>query len=99
MKAKVVNDLMQDPLVYIEFDDISDRILFDCGYMFGLTLREIQKISSDIEEMKFNTSVATFMTMTNEFYKDKEINRSEYKTFLQLMNPFAPHITEELFSR
>ena len=46
MKAKVVNDLMQDPLVYIEFDDISDRILFDCGYMFGLTLREIQKISS-----------------------------------------------------
>lgn len=46
MKAKVVNDLMQDPLLYIEFEDIPDRILFDCGYMFGLTLREIQKISS-----------------------------------------------------
>jgi leucyl-tRNA synthetase len=46
--------------------------------------------------MKFNTAVATFMTMVNEFYKDKEINRAEYRTFLQLLNPFAPHMTEEL---
>ena len=60
--------------------------------------KAIKKVSSDIEEMKFNTSVATFMTMTNEFYKDKEINKAEYKTFLQLLNPFAPHMTEELFS-
>ena len=60
--------------------------------------KAIKKVSSDIEEMKFNTAVATFMTMTNEFYKDKVINKAEYKTFLQLLNPFAPHITEELFS-
>ena len=60
--------------------------------------KAIKKVSSDIEEMKFNTSVATFMTMTNEFYKDKEINKAEYKTFLQLLNPFAPHMTEELFN-
>ena len=59
--------------------------------------KAIKKVSSDIEEMKFNTAVATFMTMVNEFYKDKEINKAEYKTFLHLLNPFAPHMTEELF--
>ena len=60
--------------------------------------KAIKKVSSDIEEMKFNTSVAEFMKMTNEFYKDKVINKAEYKTFLQLLNPFAPHMTEELFN-
>ena len=60
--------------------------------------KAIKKVSTDIEEMKFNTSVATFMTMVNEFYKQKRINRAEFKTFLQLLNPFAPHMTEELFS-
>ena len=59
--------------------------------------KAIKKVSSDIEEMKFNTAVATFMTMINEFYKDKEINKAEYKTFLHLLNPFAPHMTEELY--
>ncbi len=59
--------------------------------------KAIKKVTSDIEEMKFNTSVATFMTMVNEFYKDKEINKAEYKTFLQLLNPFAPHMTEEIY--
>ena len=60
--------------------------------------KAIKKVTSDIEEMKFNTSVAEFMKMTNEFYKDKVINKAEYKTFLQLLNPFAPHMTEELFN-
>ena len=59
--------------------------------------KAIKKVSSDIEEMKFNTAVATFMTMVNEFYKEKQINKAEYKVFLQLLNPFAPHMTEELF--
>ena len=58
--------------------------------------RSIKKVSSDIEEMKFNTCISTFMTMVNEFYKEKTINKAEFKTFLQLLNPFAPHITEEL---
>ena len=61
--------------------------------------KAIKKVSEDIEEMKFNTSVATFMTMVNEFYKLKRINIAEFKTFLQLLNPFAPHITEELYSK
>ena len=58
--------------------------------------KAIKKVSEDIEEMKFNTSVATFMTMVNEFYKIKKINKKEFITFLTLLNPFVPHITEEL---
>ena len=59
--------------------------------------RAIKKVSSDIEEMKFNTAVSTFMTLVNDFYKEKKINKAEFKTFLQLLNPFAPHMTEELW--
>lgn len=58
--------------------------------------KAIKKVSQDIEDMKFNTSVSTFMTMVNEFYKLGKINKAEFKTFLTLLNPFAPHITEEL---
>lgn len=61
--------------------------------------KAIKKVSSDIEEMKFNTSIATFMTMVNEFYKEKQINKAEFETFLQLLNPFAPHMTEELYQK
>ena len=58
--------------------------------------KAIKKVSQDIEEMKFNTCISTFMTMVNEFYKLKRINKAEFKTFLTLLNPFAPHISEEL---
>ena len=58
--------------------------------------KAIKKVTNDIEEMKFNTCISTFMTMVNEFYKLKRINKAEFKTFLTLLNPFAPHITEEL---
>ena len=58
--------------------------------------KAIKKVSQDIEDMKFNTSVSTFMTMVNEFYKIGKINKAEFKTFLTLLNPFAPHMTEEL---
>lgn len=58
--------------------------------------KAIKKISQDIEDMKYNTCVSTFMTMVNEFYKLRRINKAEFKTFLTLLNPFAPHITEEL---
>ncbi len=61
--------------------------------------KAIKKVTNDIEEMKFNTSVATFMTMVNEFTKAKKITRAEYKTFLQLLNPFAPHMTEEIWEQ
>ena len=61
--------------------------------------KAIKKVTDDIEEMKFNTAVSTFMTMVNEFYKIKRINTAEFSTFLQLLNPFAPHITEELYQK
>ena len=61
--------------------------------------KAIKKVSNDIEEMKFNTAVSTFMTMVNEFYKEKQINKAEFKTLLQLLNPFAPHMTEELYNK
>ena len=61
--------------------------------------KAIKKISEDYETMKFNTAVATFMTMVNEFYRLKKINKAEFNTFLILLNPIAPHITEELFSK
>ena len=61
--------------------------------------KAIKKVTSDIEEMKFNTSVSTFMAMTNEFYKDKYITKKEFEIFLQLLNPFAPHLTEEINER
>ena len=60
--------------------------------------KAIKKVSTDYEEMKFNTSVATFMTMINEFYRLKRINKAELNTFLILLNPIAPHITEEIYS-
>lgn len=61
--------------------------------------KAIKKISNDIEEMKFNTCISTFMSMVNEFSKAKKINKKEYETFLQLLNPFAPHMTEEIWER
>lgn len=61
--------------------------------------KAIKKVSSDYEAMKFNTAVSTFMTMVNEFYKLKKINKAEFSTFLILLNPIAPHITEELFEK
>ena len=60
--------------------------------------KAIKKISSDFEEMKFNTAVATLMTMVNEFYRLKRINKVELNTFLILLNPIAPHISEEIYS-
>ena len=58
--------------------------------------QSIKKVTNDIEEMKFNTCVSTFMTMMNEFTKLKKINKAEFKTFITLLNPFTPHITEEM---
>ena len=61
--------------------------------------KAIKKVSEDYETMKFNTAVSTFMTMVNEFYRLKRINKAEFSTFLILLNPIAPHITEELYSK
>ena len=56
----------------------------------------IKKVSEDIENMKFNTAIAAMMALVNDFY-EKGCNRAEYATLVKLLNPFAPHITEELW--
>ncbi len=56
----------------------------------------IKKVCEDIENVKYNTAVSTLMTMLNEINNNKKITRKEYRIFLQLLNPFSPHITEEL---
>ena len=60
--------------------------------------RTIKKVGEDADSLKANTAIAALMTMLNEFY-DKGVNQAEYKTFLTLLNPFAPHITEELWQQ
>ena len=58
----------------------------------------IKKVSSDYENLKYNTAIAAMMTILNDFSKDGNINRAEFETFLILLNPVAPHITEEIWS-
>ncbi len=60
--------------------------------------KTIKKVSNDIESMKFNTALAALMTLVNKIYEVGNVNKAEYKTLLTLLNPFAPHMTEELYS-
>ena len=59
--------------------------------------KTIKKVSEDIEKMKFNTAVAALMSLVNDFYKAGSITRGEFRTLLLLLNPTAPHITEEMW--
>ena len=59
----------------------------------------IKKVSGDYENLKYNTAIAALMTLLNDIAKKGSVNQAEYKTFLILLNPVAPHITEELWNR
>ncbi len=59
--------------------------------------KTVKKVSEDIEGMKFNTAIAALMTLINQIYDNKAINGAELKTFIQLLNPFAPHVCEEIW--
>ena len=59
--------------------------------------KTIKKVSEDIETLKYNTAIAALMTLLNNIYEAGKINKAELKTFLLLVNPFAPHITEEMW--
>jgi len=61
--------------------------------------KTIYKVTNDIENLKFNTAIAQFMIFVNEISKEKIKPRSVMETFLHLLNPFAPHISEELWNR
>jgi len=59
--------------------------------------KTIKKVSEDIEAMKFNTAIAAMMSLINTIYDIGSINKVEFKSLLMILNPFAPHITEELY--
>ena len=60
--------------------------------------KTVKKVSDDIESMKFNTAIAALMTLLNEIYDKGSVTKGELKTFLTLLNPFAPHVTEEIWA-
>ena len=57
----------------------------------------IKKVSNDFESLKYNTAIAAMMALINDFYKKKSVTKGEYKTLITLLNPVAPHMTEELW--
>ena len=59
--------------------------------------KTIKKVSSDIEDMKFNTAIAALMTLTNDVYNVGKISKEQLQTFIKLLCPFAPHLCEEMW--
>ncbi|MCR5717634.1 MAG: leucine--tRNA ligase [Oscillospiraceae bacterium] len=59
--------------------------------------KTIRKVSEDIESLKFNTAIAAMMALVNDIYVTGSINRAELRTLTVLLNPFAPHLTEEIY--
>lgn len=60
--------------------------------------KTIKKVSEDIETLKFNTAIAALMSLINEIYNTKSVTKEELRIFTILLNPFAPHITEEVYA-
>lgn len=65
--------------------------------LISLFHKTIKKVTEDIEALKFNTAIAAMMALVNEIYATGSVTRAEYKTFLILLNPFAPYMTEEIY--
>lgn len=65
----------------------------------SLMHKTVKKVSEDIEAMKFNTAIAAMMSLLNEVYDFGSINKAEMKSLLIMLNPFAPHITEEMYNK
>ncbi len=80
--------------------NLKDMVADGDGYSEDLESnmhKTIKKVTDDIEKIKFNTAIAALMALVNDFYKKGSVTRGEYKTLITLLNPFAPHITEELW--
>lgn len=65
----------------------------------SLMHKTVKKVSEDIEAMKFNTAIAAMMSLLNEVYDFGSINKAEMRSLLIMLNPFAPHITEEMYNK
>lgn len=79
---------LQDKVV--DSDEYSDKLR-------SLMHKTIKKVSDDIESMKFNTAIAAMMTLLNDIYNVGSITKKEFRDLLIILNPFAPHVTEELY--
>ena len=76
------------------------NIVEDGEYRDALTAdmhRTIQKVGEDIDNLKANTAIAALMSLLNKFYDSGKVTTAELRTFILLLNPFAPHLTEELW--
>ncbi|MBR4200478.1 MAG: class I tRNA ligase family protein, partial [Oscillospiraceae bacterium] len=81
---------------------LQDLVVDGDGYSEALTTpmhKTIRKVTEDIENLKFNTAIAAMMTLVNQIYAAGSITKGEYRTLLILLNPFAPHMTEEIFEQ
>ena len=79
---------------------LKDLLTSEEGYSKDMETKmhqTIKKVSSDFENLKYNTAIAAMMSLLNDFYKKNAVTRGEFKTLLTLLNPVAPHITEELW--
>ncbi len=79
---------------------LADLVTEESGYSKALETKlhqTIKKVSNDYESLKYNTGIAAMMALINEFYRAGKVTRDEFKTLLILLNPVAPHITEELW--
>ena len=79
---------------------LQDMLVDGEGYRANLETKmhqTIKKVTNDFENLKFNTAIAAMMALVNEFYKEKSVTKAEYATLILLLNPVAPHMTEELW--
>ena len=78
---------------------VGEKVTATNGYsekLESLIHKTIKKVTEDIDTMKFNTAVSALMILLNNFEEQEQITKDDYRTFLILLNPIAPHITEEL---
>ena len=81
---------------------LSDKLVEGEGYrpaMETLMHQTIKKVGADIEGLKMNTAIAQLMTLVNTLYDNGGATKAEFETLVQLLNPFAPHMTEELWEK
>ncbi|MCI8566392.1 MAG: leucine--tRNA ligase [Lachnospiraceae bacterium] len=79
---------------------LSELVNGEEGYSAAMETKmhqTIKKVGSDYENLKFNTAIAAMMALLNQFYKNGSVTRGEFRTLLVLLNPVAPHVTEELW--
>ncbi len=80
---------------------LQDILVEGDGYSADLETKmhqTIKKVSNDFESLKYNTAIAAMMALINDFYKKNAVTKGEFKTLLTMLNPVAPHITEELWA-